>query len=290
MAGEEDMPLEPESPGLTLEPRQMRPGARDDEPDIGPLPDDLRPDVQQEAEVLPGLERSHEEGDELTLEPEPLHQRLGLGPGLEPALHAVVRDAQLLGRDAEDLGRLTLRELAPDHHALDLPHHPPLDQRIQAPVVEVMVVRDDGNVEPVEAAGAERRRSDVAQGVGAENVESPGVVDPLDEPRQHQRRHRPPETAADRQAMHGPVPDALRHPLVPGDQDVEGHPAIGQGAQHLALVHLAAEPSLRVEAAMRRADAHRLSELLSASSRSAPDRRAPRGTAVPFASPSGAAR
>src|SRR6266705_4838117 len=107
MTGEEDVPLEPEAPGLPLEPRQMRAEARDDEQHVGPLADDLRPDVQEEAEVLPGLERSHEEGDELTLEPEPPHQRLGLGPGLEPALHAVVRDAQLLGRDAEYLGCLT---------------------------------------------------------------------------------------------------------------------------------------------------------------------------------------
>jgi hypothetical protein len=97
--------------------------------------------------------------------------------------------------------------------------------------------------------------------VGAEDVERPHVVDLLDEPRQHQRRHRPPEPAADGQAMHGPALDAVGHPFVPGEQDVEDHPAIGQRAQHLTLVHLAAEPRLRVESAVRSADAHRLSAL-----------------------------
>src|SRR5262249_46268907 len=54
----------------------------------------------------------------------------------------------------------------------------------------------------------------------------------------------------------GPVGDSLGMTLVPRQQDVEHRAARGHLPEQLELVHLAAEPRLRIQPTVRRADAH----------------------------------
>src|SRR5262245_22139746 len=56
--------------------------------------------------------------------------------------------------------------------------------------------------------------------------------------------------------MYGPVRHSLGIPLVPRKQDVEHRAARGHFPEQLELVHLAAEPRLRIQPTVRRADAH----------------------------------
>ncbi len=120
----------------------------------------------------------------------------------------------------------------------------------------MVVMGHDGYVDAVPRPGRQRGRPDVAERVDAEQIEARRPVHAPDRRRQHHGRDRPAQPSPDRKAVDRPVRHAVRVALVPGEQDVEDDAARGHLTQHLDLVHLAAQPRLGIETAVRRAHAH----------------------------------
>ena len=186
----------------------------------------------------------------LLLEPVAPPQGVGFGAPPEALVHAVGDHRELFGRHAEPPLGLTAGELAPDHHLLGAAHDAPLDQRIEPAGIEMVMMGDDGDVEPVAATRDEGGRSDVAERMGAEEIEASLRVDAANDRRQENRGHRPAEAPPDRQAVNHPVGHAFRIAFVAGQDEVDHGAPRGQVAEELALVGFAARRGLGIDPAV----------------------------------------
>ena len=176
IAGEEDGPRLAELQRVAPERREERPRARDDEPGMRPRADHLPPDVEEEEEVLALFQPAEEQGDQPAVEAVSPDQQRGLRRAPEASINPIGHDRELLPGHAKVSSGLADRELAPDDDALDGAHHPPLDEGVQPARIEVVVVGDDRNVQPIAPPRDERRGPDEPEGVRAQEVEARMLV------------------------------------------------------------------------------------------------------------------
>ena len=201
-------------------------------------------------------ERSQTEENLTALEPIAREERLVLRHRRVLRSDATVDDGHVIGAEPELVGELTAGELAVGDHPVGGVEHPFLDVRIERARIQVVVVRHDGDGQPIAAAREERGRTDEAHGMRAQEIEGLGVPHALDRPGPYERRDVPAQPLRRPHRMHRPARHAPVVGLALRQRDVALHAQPRQVLEELALVHLAAGPRLRRDAAVGRADPH----------------------------------
>src|SRR6267142_621263 len=190
------------------------------------------------------------------LEPIAREERMVLRPRRVLRSDAAVDDGHVVGAEPELVGELTARELAVGDHPVGGVQHPLLDERIERARIQVVMMRHDGDRQSIAAAREEGGGADEAHGMSAQEVEGLGIPHVLDRAGPYQGPDVPAQPLRWPHRMHGPARHVPVVRLAPCQRDVALHAQPRQVLEELALVHLAAGPRLRRDAAVGRADPH----------------------------------